>query len=183
MKVLIAAYSETGNTLKVAEAICEETRSLGHEADLCTVAQVVSDDLNQYDLVFLGSACHSADLAQPAKQLLASVPPSPTFKLAGFDTHSTFTAEGGERQRELYEQWASRGVVTLRQFCEEREVVFLGYFGCQGAPSPPIEEFIHNRIVTDDVEWASYIDDVRRHPTQQDLNAARSFARDVLAKC
>jgi flavodoxin len=183
VKVLVSYFSQTGNTAKVAKAVCEAVRSQGHEVDLLDVAEVAADNLNDYGLVFLGSACHSADLAQPVKQLLADIPLSPTFKLAGFVTHATMMPEGGERQRELHERWASKCVLSLNQAGEEKGVDVLGYFGCQGAPSPPIETFIHNTIVTDDDEWKDYIDEVRKHPTQEDLEKAKEFALRVLSKC
>jgi hypothetical protein len=60
-------------------------------------------------------------------------------------------------------------------------VELLGYFGCQGKPSPPIEEFIHRTVLPDHGEWQSYIEEARRHPTPVDLEAAGGFAREVLA--
>jgi hypothetical protein len=63
---------------------------------------------------------------------------------------------------------------------EEKQIAFLGYFHCQGAPSPPIETFIHNTILTDDGQWETYIGEVREHPNKEDLQEAREFARQVL---
>ncbi len=60
---------------------------------------------------------------------------------------------------------------------------FLGYFCCQGAPSPPIEQFIHNTIVTDEDEWEDYIEEVRKHPDNEGLRKARQFALGILVKC
>jgi hypothetical protein len=66
---------------------------------------------------------------------------------------------------------------------EAKGIVFLGYFHCQGAPSPPIEAFIHNTIITNEDEWALYIAQVRKHPDDRDLQQAREFARQVLESC
>jgi flavodoxin I len=183
MRVLVTYYSETGNTEKVGRAIYEATQAEGHEAELEPVDQVRADRLSEYDLVFLGSACHSADLARPVKELLDRVPPSPALKLAGFVTHATVMPEGGEWQHEMHDRWASKCVLSLEGFATSKQVDLLGYFGCQGAPSPPVETFIHNTIVTDDAEWEAYLVEVRKHPTQEDLEEAAAFARDVLAKC
>jgi flavodoxin len=180
MKVLIAYYSETGNTAQVARAIGEEMASQGHQVCLREVGAITTDTLSAYDLVFLGSACHDADLASPVKQILEQMPASPTFQLAGFATHASHTPEGGERQREMHERWASGCQRSFRQVSREKGIAFLGYFGCQGAPSPPIEQFIHSTIVTDEDEWAAYVHEVRQHPDENDLRKARKFAREVM---
>jgi flavodoxin len=188
MKVLIACYSETGNTAKIAGAIRKELSTTGLETDLVEIGtadrpgQVVPDTLAGYDLVFLGSACHDADLARPVKKLLAGISPSPPFKLAGFVTHASYTPEGGDREQQVYDTWASRCALSFRQASQEKGFDFLGYFGCQGAPSPPIEHFIHSAIVTDEDEWQEYIAEVRKHPDEDDLCQARRFARQVLSR-
>ncbi|MCJ7738965.1 MAG: hypothetical protein MUQ10_16895 [Anaerolineae bacterium] len=183
MNVLIAVYSQTGNTTKVARAIFDEVSSQGHKVHLQTIAEIRSDDLNAYDLVFMGSACHDSDLAKPVKRLLQDIGESPTFKLAGFVTHSTRMDEEDERARELYERWAGNCIRTFHQVSEEKKIAFLGYFHCQGAPSAPIEAFIHNTIITDDDEWETYVAEVREHPTGQDRQDARVFAQHILTKC
>ena len=81
MKILVAYYSETGNTEKIARAIYEEA-SEEHEARLERANRVAANDLSNYDLVFLGSQCHSTDLAAPVKTILDGIPHSPKFKLA-----------------------------------------------------------------------------------------------------
>ena len=180
MKVLVAYHSETGNTEKVARAIHEEA-SAGHEADLKKVGEVAVEDLNDYDLVFLGSTCHSADLASPVKELLNAIPESPGFSLAGFFTHSTPRAdhEWIPRAAELFERWAGKCSVSFESV-KKMGVDFRGCYNCQGAASPGIEEFIHRSILPDDVEFQAYVEEARKHPTAEDLDKAREFARDVL---
>jgi flavodoxin len=188
MKSLIACYSETGNTAQIAAAIRDELLAAGLEADLKMIGpadrpgEVEPGTLAGYDLVFLGSACHDADLARPVKELLAAIPAAPGFKLAGFVTHASYTPEGGEREKQVHETWASRCALSFRRASQEKGVEFLGYFGCQGAPSPPIEQFIHTHIVTDEDEWQEYVREVRKHPNADDLRRARAFARQVLAQ-
>ena len=181
MQVLVLFYSETGNTAKVAGAIHEAASSRGSRADLKAIRDVTADALGGYDLVFLGSACHDADLARPAKALLEQMPDSPPFKLAGFVTHATYSPEGGDREEELHGTWAAGCVLSLRQACQEKGIEFLGYYGCMGAPSPPIEQFIHSQIVTDEEEWKRYVEEVRKHPDEEDLRRAAEFAHQVLA--
>ena len=151
-------------------------------ADAAHPGEIAPDTLNAYDLVFLGSACHDADLARPVKQILERIPVSPAFKLAGFVTHASYTPEGGDREKQVYDTWASRCALSFHQATQEKGIDFLGYFGCQGAPSPPIEQFIRNTIVTDEDQWQEYIQEVRKHPNENDLRKAREFAQEVLAR-
>jgi flavodoxin len=182
MKVLIAYFSLTGNTAKIARVISEEVLSRGHEVHLREIGEIASADLDTYDLVFLGSACHDTDLAVPAKKLLEDIPGAPPFKLAGFATHATFTPEGGEKAGVYYESWAENCIKSFLRTSQNKQIDFLGYFSCQGAASPAIEEFIQSNIVTDPDEWESYVEELRKHPDEQDLLDARKFATKVLAK-
>ena len=63
---------------------------------------------------------------------------------------------------------------------QSQQIQFLSYFHCQGAPSAPIEAFIHNTIITDEDEWAAYVADARTHPDAGDLARARAFAGQML---
>jgi flavodoxin I len=180
MKVLIVYFSQTGNTARIARAIQQEVSSRGREADLREIGEVTAEGLDDYDLVYLGSACHDTDLAQPVLRLLEHVGDSPKWKLAGFCTHATYMPQGSERAQELYERWAGNCIRTFRRVCEGKQIAFLGYFHCRGAPSPPIAAFIHNTIVTDEREWTTYIAAVRDHPDETDRRRAREFAAQVL---
>jgi flavodoxin len=172
MRVLVAYYSETGNTEKLARAICEEA-SKDHEASLKSVGEITVDNLNDYDVVFLGSACHSTDLATPVKRLLDAIPPSPKFKLAGFFTHATSTAR--------FHRWASKCISSFQNTSREKQVDFGGYYNCQGVPSPPIQEFIKREAIASADKYEEYLEEVRKHPSPEDLQKAKEFAREVLS--
>jgi flavodoxin I len=182
LKTLITYFTLTGNTEKIARAIYEEVLSQRHEAHLKPTAGITADSFAAYDLVLLGSACHDADLAKPVKRILEAITKSPSFKMAGFASHATPTPKGGERNRELYEEWAERCAESFERAAQEKEIELLGYFSCQGAPSPPIEAFIHSVIVTDEEEWVVYTAEARKHPNEEDLEQAREFARTVLSQ-
>jgi hypothetical protein len=172
--------------MRIARAIEREVADRGHEVELKEVGEVAVEGLNDYDLVFLGAACHDSDLAQPAKQFLnaiasaSAIADAPSFKLAGFVTHATRMPEQGERWQALYERWAGACLPTFQRTCEQKQIPLLGFFHCQGAPSAPIEAFIHNTIVTDEREWAVYSAEARTHPDSDDLANARAFARQTL---
>ena len=173
MKVLVAYYSETGNTEKVARAIYDEASKM-HNADLRKVDEITVDILSNYDFVFLGSACHSSDLAIPVKKILNAIPNSPKFKLAGFFTHAT--SSGG------FDRWASKCISSFQETSKKKGIDFKGYYNCQGAPSPPIQEFIKREVVTSAGEREEYFGEVKKHPTTEDLHKAREFARKILSQ-
>ena len=110
MNVLIAYYSETGNTAQVARAICDAVASQGHAVDLEALSEVTAEALSDYDLVYLGSPCHDADLARPAKRLLQEMGASPPFALAGFCTHATHMPGEGKDARALLQHDARKTV-------------------------------------------------------------------------
>ncbi|MCE7747142.1 MAG: hypothetical protein GPJ51_02015 [Candidatus Heimdallarchaeota archaeon] len=181
MKILVTYHSVTGNTKKIAEAIYE-TSSENHEADLKDMNDISMKDFANYDLVFLGSACHDSDLALPVLQLLEQTPSASGFKLAGFVTHASYTSEAGEYEKSMYEQWAGKCIKSFESFAHNNNIKFLGFFNCMGIPSPPIEKFIHDQIVTDKEQWSIYLEIIKKHPDENDLANAREFARAILGQ-
>ncbi len=182
MKVLVAYYSETGNTEKVAKAIHEET-SKKHEAHLRRISEVTAEAISDYDLVFLGSPCHSANLAAPVRRLLRSLPKSPKYKLAGFFTHSVPSPERQPEARDSFNTWAGRCVASFENTSKRKKMEFLGYYNCEGVPSPATQEFIRNNVFESDAEmWERYIEEAKGHPDDEDLRRAQEFAQNVLSK-
>jgi flavodoxin len=182
VRILIVYFTQTKNTEKVAKGIYEELLTQGHEVHLEKIEGITPDILDDYNLVFMGSACHDADLAQPVKQFLDGISHSPPYKMAGFVTHATYTDEGGNRERELYDKWAGKCIKSFNQVSQEKNIDFLGYFHCQGVPTPEIGDFIHRVIVTDEDEWNKYKEEVNKHPNEEDIQRAKEFAHNVLLK-
>jgi len=176
LKILVGYFSETGNTKRIAEAIGEEATAGGHDVHIKTMGEISASQLDEYNVVFLGSTCHSADVAAPLRNVLDGIPEGSKFKLAGFVTHSTTMPEDGALQKEMYERWAGKCPVTFETLSKGKRIDFLGFFHCQGAPSPQIE-------ITGEKQWDGYIEDVRKHPTPEDIEAAKKFTRDTLTKC
>lgn len=179
MRVLVVYHSVTGNTEKIAKSIYEEIQSK-HQTDLMIVRDANFEILHGYDLVIVGAPCHDSDLSVPIKKFLEGFPPSPSFKLAGFFTHATYTPDGSERTQELFEKWASKCSQTFERISKTKQVDFLGYFNCMGAPSPPIEAFIRREIITTDEEWNEYLPKVKTHPNDEDIGNAKKFAIDII---
>ena len=180
MKILITYFSQTGNTEKIAEAIHVVT-SKNHESYLKRIKKVKIEDLADYDLIFIGSACHDSDLAKPVLRFLNKIPESPKYAIAGFYTHSTFLPEGDDRIKKLSERWSGRCSATFEELKVEKNINFKGCFRCQGIPSPPIEQFIHETIIKDDEEWAEFLEEVKKRPNENDMENAKKFAQDILS--
>ena len=152
MRILVAYFSQTGNTEKIALVIHEEALKK-YPSHLKKIQEVKVSEIENYNLVFLGSACHSADLGTPVKKFLENLPQPPKFRLAGFFTHATVMPEGSERDQELFDTWAGKCILSFEKACQEKQIDFKGYYHCQGAPTPIIEEFIHREIIVDEQEW------------------------------
>ncbi len=181
MRILVAYYSETGNTKQVAQAMYEAA-SIDNEAEIKRIQDILVDELTKYDLLILGACCHDTDLARPFKRFLDTLPPNPHFKLAGFFTHATFTPEHTARRKELFAQWAGRCEPTFKRVSQEKGIDFLGSFHCMGAASDPIEKFIHQEIITSEEEWDEYYPELKRHPNSDDLDNAKKFVVKILTK-
>ena len=182
MKILVTYFSKTGNTKLIAEAIHQIT-SRDNDSTLKDFKNLKAKELDGYDLIFLGSACHHSNLAPPVLKFLKKVPKSSDFKLAGFVTHSTYPPEGSERNAELFEEWAGKCEKTFEKLHAETSINYKGFYRCMGKPSKPIEIFIHKRIITDEEEWPEYLEIVKKHPSEIDVENAKKFAEKILSQC
>jgi flavodoxin len=180
MRALITYFSVTGNTEIIARTILDALSDLVGEVQIKPITAIDPTGLGEFDVVFVGSACHDADLAKPVKAILDDIPTSTPIKMAGFVTHATKLAHGGPRDKELFERWAGKCEHSLVHVCQEKGIGYLGYFHCQGKPSSDIAEFIHREIITEDEEWTEYIEEVNLHPTQEDISRAKDFAKQVI---
>jgi len=178
MKVLIVYYSESGQTEKIAE-IFHKVISKKHESVLKKLSELKIKTLTDYDLVCIGSPCHSSDLARPIKKFLSKLPENPKFKMIGFFTHSCYTKEDDEK---LYEEWVGKCIPTFTDTANKKNIEFLGHFNCMAAATPAIEKFIHRKIITDDDEWKTYLPLLRMKPDDQDLDNARNFVGKIMEK-
>ncbi|MFX1369597.1 MAG: flavodoxin family protein [Promethearchaeota archaeon] len=180
MKALVTYFSQTGNTKEIAEAI-HESLSTRIEARIATMRAVDCENLQDYDILFVGAPCHDSDLARPVKGFLERLPESPGFKLVGFFTHATYMPAGDERWKDLYDHWAGLCLPSFEKGCKDKNIEFLGHFHCQGRASEPIENFIHQEIVTDEDEWNEYLPELRKHPDEADIQNAKEFALKLIA--
>lgn len=69
-KALVAYYSKTGNTRKMAEKIAASLEANGVPADLRPVSGVTPSDLLEYDALVLGSPTYYGTMSWDVKKLL-----------------------------------------------------------------------------------------------------------------
>ena len=180
MKILTLYYSETGQTEKIAKAIHSSIPE-DHEKDIKKLAEISASELAEFDLVFIGTPCHSSDLAKKVIKFLNEVNPNPKFKLAGFLTHASYGADK-EGYEAVYEKWVGKCKTTFETISSEKKIDFLGFFGCMGAPSVPIEGFIKKHAIPSESEFEGYLAIARKKPDAEDIENAKKFAQAVLDK-
>jgi NAD(P)H dehydrogenase (quinone) len=70
MKILIAYYSRSGNTKKMAEVVAAGVKQTGVDSDLKDVTTIAVDDLPQYDAFIFGSPTYYGLMVAELKKLL-----------------------------------------------------------------------------------------------------------------
>jgi flavodoxin len=160
MNILVAFYSQTGNTRKVAEAIFSAVRST--QKTMLPIEQV--KDPGSYSLIFLGFPVQHHSIPAQVTRFLQRIPPGK--KIALFATHGSL--RGGEK--------AVAAFYTALSLASGQ--VILGTFGCRGqVPFALLDEWMerpHER------SWAMEAQSASGHPDAADLEDARSFAETML---
>ena len=87
MKTLIVYFSKFGNTKKVAETMAETMTRAG-DARAISIDQLTVSDLDQVDLVVMGSPTHYQNLPQAVRSVLKTLPQGILVgkSVAAFDT-------------------------------------------------------------------------------------------------
>ena len=169
MKILVTCFSQTGNTEKIAHAILDELAQ-SHETDYTAVDEIDAEHLNAYDLVFLGSPIHAGGLAAPVKELLKALPDNPGYKLAAFMTHASSA---------LNKQGYESGVQQFHDISKEKRIDCLGCYDCQGRLTHELHDMVQKAQNVPDDEWAEKMAECDKHPSKEDEDKARAFARDM----
>jgi flavodoxin len=154
-KILVTYFSLTGNTKKVAEVIFEE---LDGEKTIGKVDEI--QDLDEYDLLFIGFPVHSHGVPFKVEELLKKIPPGK--KIALFSTHGSLT--GSRLSREALEH-----STTLAS-----KAKILGTFSCRGKVSMQAMEVLSKS--PEHKAWAEMATSAQTHPDENDLEDAKSFA-------
>jgi flavodoxin len=160
-KTIVAYFSATGNTRKVAEAVYGALRG---EKELRPIDEV--ETLEPYGLAFVGFPVQAHSVPIKAESFLKKIPAG--MKIALFSTHGSL--QGHRLSREAVEY-----AVVLAARAK-----VLGVFSCRGKLSMKAIEFLGRS--PEHAEWAEMAPSANTHPDRHDLEEARTFARLIQAK-
>jgi flavodoxin len=172
MKALITYFSETGNTKKVGQAICEEISQTG-KADFKPLEDVENQPIKGYDLLVIGTPIQSGGLPERVEEFLGKLDISSGFKMAAFVTHMSSVY-----QKRNFE----KGIAAFQQAASKKGITFLGTFDCQGKLADAMQPIVQKALNMPDDAWKTIMDETNKHPDADDLTKAKAFAREILAK-
>ena len=158
-KILVTYISWTGNTKKVADAIFEAL-----EGDKTINTFEEAQNLDHYEIIFIGFPVHSHSVPFKAETLIKRIPPGK--KIALFSTHGSLT--GSRLSREALEHasiLASNSKI-------------LGTFACRGKVSLQALETMSKS--PEHKAWVEMAATAQTHPDENDLDDARSFAKWIM---
>ena len=150
MNVTMIYFSQTGNTLKVAEAMAETFRGAGHSVHTIPLQKATPQDAVTADLLGIGTPCFSSQAPTPVKEFLRTLPA--LDKPRAF----VFATSGGAPGRVLYD---------LSSLLGDTGAEVVGGFLARGElyhPAPCLVGRMPNR------------------PDEEDLASARRFAAAVM---
>lgn len=160
MNVLVAYYSETGNTRKVAEAVFTALRI--SRKKLLPIDQAA--DMDSFDLVFCGFPVQNHGVPAKMVHFLHAIPRGREIVL--FATHGAL--RGGEKAISAF--YAALNTLQGQ--------TVIGTFGCRGQVKPQlIDDWMDS---PQHQSWAREAQSANNHPDAADLQDAREFAETML---
>lgn len=170
MKVLVAYFSQSGNTEKIANAIGEEA-SREHEVSLKKLEDVGAEEFASYDFVFIGSPLHSANLAAPVKEFLTTVQAGSSQKMAGFITH--MAPAYPEQDMDAFAD-------PIKAVCKEKGMEYVGCFDCQGFLAVAMHTAVQKKLNMSDEKWADMVKQMTGRPNREDVANAKAWSKKLL---
>jgi flavodoxin len=164
MKTLVTYMSQSGNTKKVAEAIYDE---IDGKKEIMTLNEV--DDLDGFDLVFVGFPVMGAGAPRKVKKFLTRAHGKRVALLA---THA------------MPSSMSDFVPVVPRCQAAADGSDLIGTFECQGQLVPWVAKMLRLHPSGSVRRWAKSggEDHGAGHPNASDLERARAFAREMVAK-
>jgi len=167
MKVLVTYFSQSGNTEKIAKAICEEAAKAS-DADLKKLEELTPEMVAEYDCIFMGSPLHSGSLAAPVKECLGVLKATSGQQMAGFITH--MAPAYPDQDMEAFAE-------PMKTACKEKSIEFKGCFDCQGFLAESMHAPVQNKLNMDDDQWAEMVKQMTGRPNQEDVDKAKAFVK------
>jgi len=160
-KVLVAYYSQTGNTEKIAQAI--------YDALQCEKAIKAIDencDSMGYELIFCGFPVQAHSVPSKVRPFLKEL--TKDQKVAFFTTHGSL--RGGNFARQALED----------AFGMAPQTKVIGTFGCRGKVQPKLIDKLAKQLEHE--AWVDEAHSAHEHPTDADLHDAAVFTTEMTKK-
>ena len=162
MKALVTYFSETGNTEKLAQAIYDGIKEA--KKDIIKFNEL--DGVDEYDVVFIGFPVQAHSVPGKVSAFIKGLPKG--TKVAYFATHGSL--RGGELAITAFYE-----AVTLAS-----DLTVLGTFGCRGKVKSQIIEGLMKKA--EHKAWAQEAQSASGHPDSGDIEDAKAFADQMMAK-
>ena len=165
MKILICYYSKTGNTELIAKNMYEALKD--HEVSIKPIQDVKYDELNNYDIVFLGSGIYAGGVGKEINKLIKESSNLPK-KFVLFYTHAN-------PDPKFYKKAFNK----VRRELEKREIEIIGEFDCIGENK---DEKVVEILLKTQPSLKEAILSAKGRPNQMDFENAKTFARKIITK-
>lgn len=169
MKALVAYFSLTGNTRKVAKTIYNE---LECEKDILAINE--TGDLDEYDVIFLGFPVWLSAPPEPVVDFLNKN--AERKNIALFVTHASPYETELEQEQAAYESMLQK----CREYVTKGNLA--GFFHCRGefAESAALLLLKSDNLVLR--QFAEKRHNTFGHPDEDELEVAKIFVKDVIRK-
>ncbi len=168
MKILVAYYSNTGNTERVAKAIADALAS--EELELLLVKDVNPSTLGSYDLVILGSGIYASKVHVSITKMMKAVESFPP-KFAFFCTHASDN---------MYQD----GFKAVMRVIKKTDSSIVGEFDCMGEnlgmPKEQQLKMLEGLPPEQRKKAEDHQKKLKGRPNEEDLENAKKFARTLI---
>ena len=97
MKSIVIYYSQSGNTRKVARAIHKGMEQKAEPCDISQIKDLDPSDVNQYDLIGLGSPVWNGGFTPNMRIFVENIPQQEGRHIFSFNTHGVISNVWGRR--------------------------------------------------------------------------------------
>jgi flavodoxin len=169
-KILVTYFSQTGNTEKIAQSICDGCE--GEEVEIKPIKDVNPSMLNEYELVFLGSGIYASRVNKSLSDLIKAATRLPS-KLVFFCTHASLDS---------YQD----GFKVVKRNIKDTEVEIVGSWDCMGEnlgiPESTRQAMLKRLPPEQRKQAEAHQENLKSHPNKEDLENAKEFAQSLIQK-